>query len=233
MRKKLSFLRYFMIFAATVLIFILGILIGGDVEQMRVQSLYTQLQEQDLDYQNVLTESNYIDFLVSSKEINNNVSCDLIQGAYYTSIINLDNSREKLESYINVAKVREEEYERLKSHYSNLQINYWVLAKKINSLCDKSMNSILYFYGDKKKCPACEDQGIHLSYVKSKLKDEVLIFSFESESEGVVQILSQRYDVNLRELPVLVINNEIHGFLKNQEIIEVLCSTEYNDSQVC
>ncbi|MCA9496434.1 MAG: hypothetical protein KC589_05815 [Nanoarchaeota archaeon] len=227
MRKKVNFLRHFAVLFLTVIIFVVGILIGGEVEDLRVTNLYTDLQKQDLNYQNIVTEGNYIDYLVSLKEEGENVSCDLVKGAYYTSISNLDDSRLKLEAYINNAKVNEEEYQRLKNHYSNLQINYWILANRINNLCDNSMNPILYFYGDKKKCPACEDQGTHLSYVKAKIKDDVLIFSLDAEKEGPISLLAQKYDVSGRELPVLVIDEKVYGFTKNEAVFDILCDAGY------
>jgi len=196
MREKVKFVRHIGVLFLTVIIFVVGILIGGDVEQLRVQNLYTQLQEQDLDYQNILTEGDYIDYLVTQKEAGKNVSCDTIKGAYYTSIGNLDDSRLKLEGYINTAKVKEVEYGRLKDHYANLQINYWIAAKRISGLCEDKINTILYFFAeDKKECPACEDQGVHLSYVKQKLGDDVMIFNLNAQDIGATFLIGQQYEV--------------------------------------
>ena len=232
MRKQINIVRHLSILFLTVLIFLVGILIGGDIEQLRVQGLYTQLQTQDLVYQNVVTEGNYVDYIVGLKEEGNNISCKSIKGAYYTSITHLDDARLKLESYINTAKVKEEEYQRLKGHYSNLQINYWILANKINGMCEGNMNPILYFYADKKDCPACEDQGTHLSYVKAKLGDDILIFSLDSKKDGPIQLLTQKYDVKYRELPVLVIDEEIKGFSTNEEVFTHLCENGYKN-EIC
>ncbi len=234
MRERVKVIRYLGVLFLTILIFVIGIFLGSSVEELRVENLYNQLQEQDLEYQTVVTESTYIDFLVSSKEERGNISCDAIKGTYYTSIGNLDDARLKLENYINFGKVREDEFYRLREHYSNVQINYWILANRISSLCDSNMNTILYFYADKKKCPACEDQGIHLSYVKQRLGDDILIFAFDSQSSsGVLKLLSQRYSVSERELPVLVINNEIYGFMHNSLIFKILCEKGLDNEEVC
>lgn len=222
MRRQINVMRYLGVLFLTILIFSIGIFLGGAVEQMRVQSLYTQLQVQDLDYQNVVTESSYLDYVVSQKEQGNNVSCSLIKGAYYTSISNLDDSRIKLENYINTGSVKEDEFARLKSHYSNVQINYWILANRISSLCEGNMKTILYFYQDEKKCPQCEDEGVHLSYVKAKLKDEVLVFSLDLDKSGPTQLLAQKYNIFEKETPVLVIGEKTYGFLTNSEIFDVL-----------
>ncbi len=226
MRRKINAIRYIGVLILTILIFTIGIFLGGMVEGFRVQNLYTQLQEQDLDYQNVLTEGNYLNYIVSLKENNlnnsNNVSCDLIRGAYFTSIKNLYNSRLKLENYINTGSVKEKEFSRLKEHYANVQINYWILANRISNLCDGNLNTILYFYQDEKKCPSCEDQGVHLSYVKAKLKDEVMIFSLDLDRIGPTQLLAQKYGAYERESPILVINEEVYGFSTNSEIFDIL-----------
>lgn len=221
MKRQVQYIRHFSILVLTIIIFALGIFIGSDIEQLRVQNLYTQLQEQDIEYQQIVTEGRYIDYLVSKAQGSN--SCPQITGAYFTSIENLETSRLKLESYINSAQSQEEEYFRLRDHYANMQINYWLLAKQIDTLCQGNFSTILYFYSeDEEICPACEDQGIHLTYVKQRLQDDVLIFSFNVENDGPIDLLKQNFEVDSRELPVVVINEEVFGFLENEEIFDEL-----------
>lgn len=223
MRKKINKLRHLTILFLTIIIFTIGVLIGGDVEQLRVQNLYTQLQEQDLDYQNLITESNYITYITTLKEQGENISCRNIIGSYYTSILSLDESRIKLENYINTGSVKEEEFQRLKEHYSNIQINYWILANKIQNLCpEQNINVVLFFYEDKVSCPSCEDQGVHLSYIKQILKDDLLVFSLDAQKEGTIKLLKQKYEIDYKEKPVLIINEESFGFSTNQELMNIL-----------
>jgi len=232
MRQKINLVRHLGIFFITIIIFFLGVFISNNVENLRVEALYTQLQEQDLDYQNLVTESNYINNLLLFKELDDNVSCSLIKGAYFTSISNLDNSRLKLEKYINSGKVKQEEFARIKSHYSNIQINYWMLAEKISSLCDSKINTILFFYADDKICPECEDQGVHLNYVKQKLGDDILVFSLDTNKEGPIQLLKQKYSINELGVPTLIINEEVLGFSDNEKIFKKLCETGL-ENEVC
>ncbi|NQZ84866.1 MAG: hypothetical protein HRU03_04035 [Nanoarchaeales archaeon] len=231
MRQKVNVLRHIGVLLLTNIIFFLGLFIGNTVEEMRVEVLYSQLQDQDLDYQKMLVESQYIDYLIDTKT-QNNVTCDTISGAYFTSIENLGDSTIKLEQYLNNANSNEEDYQRLKDYYSNVQVTYWLLAQKIENLCQANMNTILFFYGDKKKCPSCEDQGVHLTYVKQKLKDDVLVFSFDAEKQGAIKLISQNYQIQGRELPSLIINGELHSFMSNEQIFEVLCGLGL-DSEVC
>ena len=232
MREKINKVRHIAILFITIIVFFLGVLIGGSIEELRVQSLYTQLQEQDLEYQSIVAEGNYIDYIVDLKGEGANISCDSIMGGYYTSIDNLDKSRIKLENYINTGSVQEIEFQRLKDHYANMQINYWILANKINNLCDNRMNPILYFYADDESCPACEDQGVYLNYVKQVLEHEVLVFSLDSGKGGPTQLLAQQYDVYYREKPILVIDEQTHDFSNNEEIFGYLCEAGLNH-EVC
>lgn len=228
MREKVNNIRHLVILFLTIIVFFFGVLLGGNIEDKRIESLYTQLQEQDLAYQNVVTEANYISNIIEKA---NEDDCNLIRGAYFTSISNLDISRLKLEEYISSSNLRQEEYYRLQGHYSNLQVTYWLLGNKILDLCsDSNFQTILYFYDEKTNCPSCEDQGVHLNYVKQLLGQEVLIFSFDVQREGVVRLLSQKYDVISRETPVVVIGDDILGFSSNQKIIDVLCDNKLQNS---
>jgi hypothetical protein len=231
MRQKVNILRHIGVLLLTNIIFFLGLFIGNSVEELRVDTLYSQLQDQDLDYQKMLVESQYIDYLVDTKT-QNNVSCETIKGAYFTSIQNLGDSTIKLEQYINNANSNEEDYQRIKDYYSNVQVTYWLLAQKIENLCQSNLNTILFFYGDKEKCPSCEDQGVHLTYVKQKLKDEVLIFNFDAEKTGAIKLISQNYQIQGKELPSLIINGKLFGFSTNGELFEILCEDGL-ENEVC
>lgn len=222
MRTKINYIRHFGVLLATIMIFVVGIFIGGSVQQLRVQNLYDSLQDQDLSYQNLVTEGKYIDYIVSLKKSGKNVSCSSIEGTYFSSIKNLDNSRIKLENYINSGKVNDNQFSKLKEHYADVQINYWILANEISNLCDNNLNTILYFYADDKKCPQCQDQGVHLNYVKQKLKKNVLIFSLDVEKAGPTQLLAKKYESTPTSTPNLVINNKVYGFLTNEEIFKIL-----------
>ncbi len=231
MRQKINWFRYLGVFLLTIIIFILGIFIGGSIEDLRVKDLYTKLQEQDLEYQNIVTENLYMEYLVGLKEKNGNISCETLKSTFLQSINNLEKSRNRLENFINTAESNEEEFYRLKGHYSNLQIHYWILTKKINSLCDFDMVPVLYFYSDDKICNECSDQGIHLSYVKSKLKDNVLIYSFDKERmDTPSRLIIEHYNITFKESPVVIIEDKVYGYITNEQIFDLLCSNGLNDS---
>ncbi len=225
MREKINVLRHLAVLFLTVIIFFLGVFIGSNVEELRVESLYTNLQEQDVEYQNIVTENTYIEYLLSQNQQNNSqVSCDIVEKAYFTSIGNLDDSRKSLENYLATASSNEEEFYRLESHYANTQLNYLILAQRISKLCDQKINTIVYFYGNDEICPECEDQGVYLTYVKQQLQDDVLVFSFDISKEGPVELLKHQYNITSNgQLPRVVVNDEKLGFSTSQEVIDTLC----------
>ena len=234
MREKINSLRHLGVLFLTVIVFFLGVFISGNVEDLRVESLYNQLQEQDLEYQNIVTESSYIEFLLSQKEKNSTqYSCEQLEKTYFTSIDNLDEARKDLESYISTASKNEEEFSRLESHYANTQINYLMLAQRFSQICKEKINTVVYFYSDDDDiCPSCEDQGVYLTHVKQKLQDKVLVFSFDVNKEGPVQLLKTNYNVSVTSLPRVVVNGEKMGFSTSDEVLNLLCEQGLNDS-VC
>lgn len=234
MREKINRLRHLGVLFLTLLVFFLGVFIAGSIEDLRVESLYNELQEQDLEYQNVVTESAYIDFLISQKEQGiRNTSCGTLEKAYFSSIDNLDESRKKLESYLGtVSSSNEDEFARLQGHYANTQINYLMLAQRISNLCREKINTIIYFYADDEICPSCEDQGVYLTYIKQRLQDNVLIFSFDIMKEGPIQLLKKQYNVSVEGVPKIIVNEDELEFSTSDEIFSLLCEQGLKDS-VC
>ena len=216
------------------IIFILGILIGNQVEDLRIQNLYEQYEQTSLETQQVTTEINYLNYLIDLKSENNSdISCSILEDSYITSLRFLDQSRIKLETYLdNADSSVEEEYANLKERYATLQVNYWILADKINNMCDSNFKTILYFYKEQKRCGPCFDQGVYLDYVKKKLNDDVMIFALDSDKQGPVKLLANTYNISFREHPVLVIDEKVYGFSTSDEIFEILCQDNF-DNKVC
>ncbi len=228
MERRISTARYVIVFFLTAIIFSLGIFIGGALEELRVKALYSSLQEQDVEYNDVLTERYYIEYLVN--QVNKKVDCNFLMDAYRESIRHLDVAREKLDSYMDSSFIQEKQYEMIKGRYADLQINYWLLFKKIKALCPSDSYSILYFYKEGKGCPKCEDQAVHLMYVKQKLQGKLMLFSLDADRDGPNQLLVKRYHLHDREFPVLIINDTVYGYMTNEEIFNLLCRMGLNES---
>lgn len=219
MHRSIDKSKHLYVFLISSIIFLFGVLIGAQVEQLRIESLENRFQEENIKYEEIQAEIDYINFLVD-KETNSNI-CPTLTDSYLESVKNLDDSVFSLENYKSTAEFKKEEYESIKTQYFNLEMRYYILAEKINTLCDNSFDTILYFYGDNKECPECEDQGIYLDYVKKKYQDEVMIFSFDSQSSSdVVKILVTNNNVSIDNLPKIVINGNHTLAFSDSETIE-------------
>lgn len=218
MHRAIHKSRHLFVLLISSIIFLLGVLIGAQVEQFRIESLEAEFKEENLKFEEIQAEIDYINFLSQKEEQH---VCPTLMDSYLKSVKNLDDSVFSLENYQSTAQFKTDEYYMLKNKYFNLEMRYYILAERINSLCDSSFNTILYFYAEDEKCPECEDQGIYLDYVKKKYTDEVMIFSFDSESSSnVVQILTQNNGVAIDNLPKLIINGNVTLNFSDSEEIE-------------
>jgi hypothetical protein len=130
---------------------------------------------------------------------------------------------------MNSASTEQEQYQIIKGRYANLQINYWLLFKKVQSLCPGNRFTKLYLYKDKKECPSCDDQGTHLMYAKKKLGDKLMLFSLDADRDGPNQLIVKRYGVQNNEYPVVIVNETVYGFTDNSKIFEILCELGLQD----
>ncbi|NIA04096.1 MAG: hypothetical protein GWP09_01980 [Nitrospiraceae bacterium] len=228
-KRKISKAKYAIIALNTTIIFIAGIFFGQQLNQARINMLYNQLSQQNLEYNNLITEYEYINHLIDTKSFDN-LSCQVITGAYYTSILHLDDARQKLESYLKSSRVNKKDYQILRERYSDVQLNYWMLGDNIKRTCNRSdFVTILYFFGDKKECPECEDQGTYLTYIKEKYGDKTLIFSIDADEDGPIRLLKNRYGVNNKTLPTVVIGDKKYGFITSDKVESILCK----DYDIC
>jgi hypothetical protein len=224
MHRTIDKSKHLYVFLISSIIFLFGVLIGAQVEQFRIENLENRFQEENLKYEEIQAEIDYINFLVDKED--NSKICPTLTDSYLKSVKNLDESVFSLENYRSTAEFKTDEYESIKTQYFNLEMRYYILAEKINSLCDNSFDTILYFYGDNKECPECEDQGIYLDYVKKKYQDEVMIFSFDSQSSSdVVRILVTNNNVTIDNLPRMIINGNNTLSFSDSETIESYLTT--------
>lgn len=225
-QRKISRVKFILVALNTLMIFLVGIFFGQQLERARLDMLYNELSTQNLDYQNLMTEYEYISDLINTRNLDN-VTCSMIENTYYTSISHLDNARIKLENYLNSAEVNQKDYSILRNRYSDVQINYWILGNQIKKACNSGFVTILYFFGNKKVCPECDDQGMYLSYIKQKFGDKVMVFALDSAQKGgPVRLLVNRYEVTNSTLPAVVINDKVYGFLTSDKVQSIICKND-------
>ncbi len=109
----------------------------------------------------------------------------------------------------------------LKKRYSIIQLQDFVLSKRIGEKCGQETSTILYFYTTREKCPDCVKQGMILDAVKSANK-KVRVYSFDSKIDlASIETLKTLYNIK-EELPVVVVNGIPLRGLQNMRDINSL-----------
>ncbi|MDK2907860.1 MAG: hypothetical protein PWQ87_318 [Candidatus Woesearchaeota archaeon] len=219
-KRRIDKRRYIVSFVITLAIFSLGYFLGFVMENIRIDYFEEAYEKQELGFKSLqlqyqLAESNIL------KE-----NCKGLKELFNTFVQDLEQQRSRLEAYSRETNINEEEFKVMKRKYTLSQINFWYIANLLKERCPEEGDfvTILYFYGDEKDCPRCEEQGIILDYFKLKLGNKLFTFALDSnfEEEPTIQLLMSTYNVS--SLPGLVVDSKTYGFLTKEELGEILCS---------
>ncbi|MBW3014959.1 thioredoxin family protein [Candidatus Woesearchaeota archaeon] len=205
--KPLS--RHLGVFAATVLIFLLGILIGSYVTGLKLKAL-TGMQD-DLKTQTLSVELQY--------EILKEDPCSAINYSKLTD--ELYNLGERLVFMENSLGWDDPNVLELKEYFSLLELRHWLLIKKNNKVCGDKVVPILYFYSNKGDCPKCEQQGFILTNVRRNFP-EVRVYHFDMNIVNpAIDTVKGLY--NVKSAPTVVVLDEtFNGFVTKSVIEEKL-----------
>lgn len=209
-RKKLKTSRYVAAFALTIIVFLVGYIVGGQISEMKLQNL--QRLEQEIRVESL---SNELVFQLVQKDL-----CASINMTSYTE--ELASIGKKLTYMETIYGFDAPEVVQLKNYYSLLQIRHWMLAQEVNNKCGYDKPTILYFYTNE-GCVDCEDQGLVLTNV---YRNYPLFntYSLEYNLENpAIEFLEERYDIKREHLPTLVIDGEVlYGFQSKDFLVERL-----------
>jgi len=95
-----------------------------------------------------------------------------------------------------------------KEIYSMLELQHFLLIKSYSEKCNKSINSILFFYSNEENfADAGEKIGYILDSLKSQ-KKQVMIYSFDYNLKiNLIELLKRNY--NITEPNIVIINEKI------------------------
>jgi hypothetical protein len=228
MVRRISKQKYLIAFAIAGTIFIIGILVGVLTSNERVRYLEEIGVEQRLDYESIQVQYLYISDLAEEK------NCPVLTSTFETTVLLLERSRERLEDYLRQATVDRDQYEILKRDYTLAELKYWLLSKKVKTLCERDIVTVLYLYSDEKTCPDCAKQGMVLTYLKKIFEDKLLVFSLDSDfnKEPMIMILKESFNVTVN--PTLVIDDETYqGFMDRDDLLAEVCSRYKEKPEEC
>lgn len=217
-QRKISKGRYFLAFLITLVVFVLGLLLGLVIESKRIQLISLQDQQQELNFNSLQLQYQFIDLFGEEK------NCPALQKTFEESIKNLETARTKLETYLEESNLNKKEFNALKREYTLAQIRFWLLTKKTRDICALEHSIIFYFYADDDQCSQCADQAFLLTYLKNKFDIHLLNFAFDAqfEEEPLIGILKSTY--NIEQYPTLIINGKkFEGFTSQRAILQEIC----------
>lgn len=217
---------YVMAIAITIVIFILGLLLGVLIEGERVEYIEYRDREQEINFNSLQLQ--YL-FLSALEEKN---GCNAFLATLDNYIENTEGARVKLEKYLDKSNVHEEDFNLLKREYIISQINYWILSMRTRDMCNEDFVTVLYFFS--KECDECENQGFVLDYLKRIFKERLLIFAIDASfpQEPMISIMKDTY--NITQTPALIIEGEkFVGFQSKDKLIEEICSHYSSVTEDC
>jgi hypothetical protein len=112
-----------------------------------------------------------------------------------------------------------------KKFYSLIELEHFEFVKIINEECNRSINTILFFYSNEDKdLDSSEEVGNILGVLSQRNKDNLVVYSFDVNLDSeIISLLKEKYGV---EGPQFVVLNENQTFtsINNLNDIEILLS---------
>ncbi len=212
--RKFYWKRHVVALLITLVIFSIGIIIGSKLTGERIAFTKEDIEKQQIEYESLQMQLLYL----TGQE---NKNCNALLDSLERNIYGLENSRVKLENYIQGSE--EGDFNLIKRDYMLTEIRYWLLASEAKKVCPSDITSILFFYATDEECGDCGAQGHILTYLKSIFGEKLLVFSLDVNfDEPMIHILKENYGV--KELPSLVMEDEVYsGLTKKEELIKELC----------
>lgn len=210
-RKNIKSSRYLAAFSLTLVIFLLGYILGTMISEAKLQKVY------DLE-NNIRVESlgNELLFQLVSRDL-----CDAVNMTSYTEELTETGRRltymEGLYGYDSPPVLQ------LKNYYSLLLIRHWLLSEQLRDKCGIDKPFVLYFYTNQGDCSDCEDQGIVLTGVHKEYPF-FNTYSFDYYQQNpALNFLKERYGILPSRLPTLVIDNKVYyGFQSKEFLLQTM-----------
>ena len=208
--KKLNFGRHLTVFVATAIIFAGGFYLSNTIIEKKISAISKLQQNLSIDILSLETQFSIL----------NQAPCQNLNESTLTK--ELFEISQKLESVGNSLGQDNQDFLMLKKYYSILEIKHWLLLKKTAKECKMNLVSIVYFYGDKKTCPFCEDQGYILTTLREKYPF-LRIYSFDYNlALAPLDTIKSIYKLK-PEVPILIVNDdEMYGLKSKEELEEIL-----------
>jgi hypothetical protein len=208
-RKQIKTSRYVSAFAITIVIFLLGFISGGEINEHKLQRIYDL--ENDIRVESL---GNELVFEMISSDLCENVNTT----TYTTEITKLG---EKLTYMEQIYGYDSAQVHNLKNYYTLLLTRHWIINKEMVEKCNLTKPNVLYFYTNFGDCVDCEDQGLVITNTHRKFP-YFNIYAFEfREDNPAINFLKEKFVLSENRLPTVIIDGDVHyGFQSKNTLIE-------------
>lgn len=211
--------------AVALVVFIAGILLGLWLGQAKVSALEETTTNLRDSIENAELQFALIDIL------NPEIACNYLIATANDLGKKSDELASEVERYESTQKITESDFIKLKTEYTSTLIRDWVTVEKIKTTCASNYTTILYFYSNI-NCDTCKNQGIVLTYMKDRLKENVMIFPLDVDL-GLATVNALKDSFGIDKYPSLIIENKLQsGYTSLDDIKGIMCSNN-SDVSIC
>jgi hypothetical protein len=206
--RRINLTKLVAVFSMTVLIFMLGLIVGNNIVNSKQQTLLETEESLKLDL---------IDLELQEKITQSNPCSNYV---LYTLGEKIDDLAGKLVLLEGQLGKTDERVIALKKPYTLLIVRHYLLINERIGKCNENYTVVLFFYSNNPKyIDNSEKEGYVLSYFSKKYGTEnIRVYSIDSDIDlGVVYTLKEVY--NVTEYPTVVINDKkFSGFHSKEEL---------------
>ena len=212
MVRKISLKKYLVAFILTLIVFLGGLLIGVMFENVRLNHSKQISLEDKVSLRSIQLQQNYIDSGLAD--------CNSLNKILDVNLNELGRKMAEVLSYEEDSMFNQDQFNLVLRDYFLTEIQYLLTSQEIDKKCNKDNVKIIYFYDES----SYDTQGDILGYIKKLFKNNVLIFSFNSDfkDEPMINLLLTSYDI--KEYPSVVVEDKLYsGHNSVEKMKEIIC----------
>ena len=200
----------------TTLIFVIGILVGRGMDELRSNEIFETLQKNELDTQSYLIEQEFLHSFAEDP-------CPFVQTRLHTLSKELGELGQYLVSYEEKNIFKQKEYEYLLRKYFLFEIKTYTLFSELNKQCQLNDYLLLYFFDPQDFIS--ERQGKVLDALVEK-NPKVTVFSINYNYQSDPTITTVKIYHNVTKTPTIIFgdNTKIESFINLEDLENFLKS---------
>lgn len=210
--RKTSVKKYLIAFVLTLLIFSGGIIVGIVLENARLSSAEQITLREKVNLRSLQLQHDYIGSGITD--------CKTLHTILENNINELGKKVGIIIEYEKKSFFNREEFNLQLQDYFLTEIQFYLLARKIDQKCPQDNVKILYFYDENKD----DTQGNILNYMKKRFGSKLLVFSLDSGFTQESMIGTLLTDYNITQFPAVVIEEKpFQGLRDSDQLMKEIC----------